>query len=79
VPQSSSQSKAVEEDVPSLDPAAIERNYRRERARRRARVERRTDVRTSNARFWVVLSALTFLTVCILLVVWSEVQSVFGL
>jgi hypothetical protein len=67
------------DDFPSLDPRAIEQNYRRERARRRARVERRTQVRSSNARFWVVLAALTFLTVCILLVAWREVQTIFGL
>ena len=71
--------EADDEDVPSLDPQAIERNYRRERARRRARIDRRTAVRSSNARFWVVLSLLTLLTVCLLLVAWREVQSTFGL
>jgi hypothetical protein len=79
VAQPASQRNATEDDVPSLDPRAIERNYRRERARRRARVERRTQVRSSNARFWVVLAALAFLTVCILLVAWREVQTIFGL
>jgi hypothetical protein len=73
------QRPVVDDDVPSLDPAAIERAYRRERARRRARVERRTAVRSSNARFWVVLAVLSFLTVCIALVAWHEVQTVFGL
>jgi hypothetical protein len=70
---------AVDDDLPSLDPATIERAYRRERARRRARVERRTAVRSSNARFWVVLALLAFLTVCIALVAWREVQTTFGL
>jgi len=79
VAQPASKPEAVDDDVPSLDPRAIERNYRRERARRHARVERRTQVRSSNARFWVVLAALTFLTVCILLVAWREVQTTFGL
>jgi hypothetical protein len=73
------QRPVVDDDVPSLDPAAIERAYRRERARRRARVERHTAVRSSNARFWVVLAVLLFLTVCIALVAWHEVQTVFGL
>jgi hypothetical protein len=42
-------------------------------------VERRTAVRSSNARFWVVLALLAFLTVCIALVAWREVQTTFGL
>ena len=69
----------VDDDIPSLDPRTIERAYRRERARRRARVDRRTAVRSSSARFWVVLAVLSFLTVCIALVAWHEVQTVFGL
>ena len=43
------------EELPSLDPAAIEQAYRRERARRRARVAHREYARNSNARFWVML------------------------
>jgi hypothetical protein len=70
---------AVDKDAPSLDPAAIERAYLRERARRRARSERRTAAQSSNARFWVVLAVLIFLTVCIALIAWHEVQKTFGL
>ena len=73
------QRRVVDDDAPSLDPAAIERAYRRERARRRARVARHTAARSSNARFWVVLAVLSFLTVCIALVAWHQVQTVFGL
>jgi hypothetical protein len=69
----------VDKDAPSLDPAAIERAYLRERARRRVRSERRTAVQSSHARFWVVLAFLVFLTVCIALIVWHEVQKTFGL
>jgi hypothetical protein len=69
---------ALDEDQPSLDPAAIDRAYRRERARRRARIERKTEARRSNLRFWVVLTALTFLTVFVALTAWHEVQRVFG-
>ena len=77
--QPAPQRPSVDDDVPSLDPAAIEQAYRRERARRRARVNRRTDARSSNARFWVVLAVLAFLTVVIALVAWQQVQTVFGL
>jgi hypothetical protein len=68
----------VEEDAPSLDPRAIEQNYRRERARRRAKVERRSAVKRSNVRFWVTLLILAFLTAFAILAAWHEVQTLFG-
>jgi hypothetical protein len=69
---------SLDEDAPSLDPAAIERAYLRERTRRRLRSDRRTEARSSNARFWVVLAVLMFLTVCIALFAWHQVQTTFG-
>jgi hypothetical protein len=66
------------DDSPSLDPRAIEQNYRRERARRRAKVERRSAVKRSNVRFWVTLLVLAFLTAFTILAAWREVQTLFG-
>ena len=66
------------DDSPSLDPRAIEQNYRRERARRRAKVERRSAVKRSNVRFWVTLLVLAFLTAFTILAAWHEVQTLFG-
>lgn len=77
--QPASRSPARDEEAPSLDPAAIERAYLRERARRRARIAHREYARHSNARFWVVLAVLTFLTVVIALVAWHEIQTTFGI
>jgi hypothetical protein len=68
-----------DDDAPSLDPAAVERAYVRERARRRARSARANDARHSNARFWVVLAVLTFLTVFLALTAWHEIQTTFGI
>lgn len=65
-------------DAPSLDPLAIERNYRRERARRRARSQRTSAARRSDVRFWVTLLVLSFLTAFVLLAAWHEVQTLFG-
>lgn len=73
------ESAARVEDAPSLDLAAIERAYLRERARRRARSARHEYARSSNARFWVVLAVLAFLTVVIGLTVWHEIQTTFGI
>jgi hypothetical protein len=66
------------DDAPSLDPLAIERNYLRERARRRAKIERRSATRRSNVRFWVTLLVLAFATAFTILAAWHEVQTLFG-
>jgi hypothetical protein len=68
-----------EDDAPSLDPSAVERAYLRERARRRARSQRRNYARSSNARFWVVIAVLLFLTVLFSLTAWRLVQTTFGI
>jgi hypothetical protein len=68
----------LDDDNPSLDPNAIEQNYRRERARRRAKVERRSAVRRSNVRFWVTLLVLAFVTAFAIVAAWHEVQTLFG-
>jgi hypothetical protein len=67
-----------DDDLPSLDPLAIDRAYRRERARRRVRVERRSQARRSHVRFWFALMLLSFATAFIILASWKLVQSMFG-
>jgi len=69
----------VEEESPSLDPRAIERNYRRERARRRAKVEHRQYARNSNARFWVAMAVIALITVLLGLMALREIQTSFGI
>jgi hypothetical protein len=69
---------ALDAAAPPLDPAAVERAYRRERARRRAVASRHHAKRSSNARFWVVLAVLTFLTVLLALTAWHQIQTTFG-
>ncbi len=71
--------RVVDRDEPSLDPAAIERAYLRERARRRARYARANSARNSSARYWVVLALLAFLTVVFALTAWHQVQTTFGI
>jgi hypothetical protein len=68
-----------DEDVPVLDPSAIQRNYHRERARRRARIERKRETRYADLRFWGVLAGLIFLVAFLGLTVWHQVQQLFGL
>lgn len=78
MPEPARSTPPLDDDTPSLDPLAIERNYRRERARRRARVERRSEARRSDVRFWVTMLALTFLAAFLILAAWREIQTLFG-
>lgn len=79
MPETAHSAPVLPDDTPSLDPQAIEVNYRRERARRRAKVERRSEIRRSDVRFWVSLLALVFLTAFAILAAWHEVQTLFGI
>jgi hypothetical protein len=67
------------EDPPPVDPAAIDRAYRFHRARRRAREDRLRERSLARMRFWVVLLALIVLTAYLSIVVWHQVQRLFGL
>ena len=78
MPEPARTTPPLDDDPPSLDPLAIERNYRRERARRRAQVERRSAARRSEVRFFVTLLALAFLAAFLLLAAWHEIQTLFG-
>jgi hypothetical protein len=67
------------EDVPDVDPAAVDRAYRYYRERRRAKVRHTRAQKRARIRFWVVLLLLTGLAVYLLLLVWSQVEQLFGL
>ena len=67
------------EDAPPLDPHAVERAYRLERAKRRARVNRVRERRLAAIRFFAVLLALVGLSVFLLLTIWQQVERLFGL
>jgi hypothetical protein len=65
--------------APPLDPAAVERAYRLERARRRARGERDRSLRRARLRFLGVLLALLVLAAALGLTAWQQIQQLFGL
>jgi hypothetical protein len=69
---------AQDETIP-VDPHAIDRAYRLERAKRRARVERRRARRLAGFRFFLALVVLLALSVGFVVVVWRQVQELFGL
>jgi hypothetical protein len=70
---------AAPPDDPPVDPAAIEHAYRLHRARRRARLERTRERGRARFRFAAATFVLVALAVAVILVLWHEVQHVFGL
>jgi hypothetical protein len=69
----------AQDDAPPVDPFAIERAYRLERAKRRARIERNRASRRAGFRFFVVLVVLLGLSVAFALTILQQVQDLFGL
>jgi cell division septal protein FtsQ len=65
--------------APPLDPDAVERNYRLERAKRRARTARDRARRRARIRFLGVLLALLGLAAGFGLTAWQQIQALFGL
>jgi hypothetical protein len=62
-----------------VDPNAVQRAYRLERARRRARVKRRRQKRWAGVRFLLVLLSLLALSGYLFVTVLREVERLFGL
>jgi hypothetical protein len=62
-----------------VDPTAIHREYRRQRARRQARERRSRERRAANIRFWFIVLALLALSIYLSVAMWQQVQKLFGL
>jgi hypothetical protein len=69
--------KPVEEEL--LDPTAIQRNYRRQRIKRRAREDRAREENLARLRFWLALAAVIATSIGLMLVIWNQIQRLFGL
>ena len=67
-----------EDDVP-IDPSAVGRAYRLERAKRRAREDRQRERRMAGLRFTAVVIILLVACVLLSLTVWQEIERLFGL
>jgi hypothetical protein len=66
-------------EAPPIDPYAVDREYRRHRARRHARVQHKRRTRHAHLRFWIVLLLLVAGLIALTVVVWHEIQHLFGL
>lgn len=69
---------AAPEDPP-VDPEAIDRAYRYHRARRNAKLRRKRESARARLRFALVFTLLAALAIALVLTIWHEVQTVFGL
>jgi hypothetical protein len=67
------------EEPPLPDPIAVERAYRFHQTRRRIRQNRKQERALARLRFFAVLLALLVLTAYVSLVVWRQVERLFGL
>ncbi len=67
----------VEEEL--LDPTAIQRNYRRQRIKRRAREDRARERNLARLRFWLALAAVLATSIALAVVIWNQIQRLFGL
>jgi hypothetical protein len=70
---------APEVDEPPLDPRSFQRELRRARARRRARIEHKRELGRARLRFLVLVGVLLFLVAFISLSIWEKIQALFGL
>jgi hypothetical protein len=71
------QRKQVEDEL--LDPTAVARAYRRERARRRARDDRARERQLAGVRFWFAVTLVIGASVALAVVIWHEIHRLFGL
>lgn len=71
--------QAPPDELPPIDPVAIDEAYRFHRARRLARIERRRQLRHAGLRFWLVLVVLLAVSIVLALTLWREIEELFGL
>lgn len=67
----------VEEEL--LDPTAIQQNYRRQRIKRRVREDRARERNLARLRFWLAVTAVLATSIVLAVVIWNQIQQLFGL
>lgn len=69
--------KPVEEEL--VDPTSVERAYRRERLRRRAREKRDREKQLAAVRFWLAVLTVIGTSIGLAIVIWQQIHRLFGL
>jgi hypothetical protein len=62
-----------------LDPTAIPRRYRHQRVKRRALEDRARERQLARLRFWLALTIVIGTSIGLGIVIWNQVQRLFGL
>jgi hypothetical protein len=71
--------RAVPDEAPSYDPRSIQRTLLEQRARRESRIAHKRRRRNARIRFFIVILALLGGAIALGIVVWHEIQRLFGL
>ena len=71
--------EVVPDEVPVVDHEAVRDTVRLHRARRKARTAHKRRTRRAGIRFWVVFVALVVASIALSVIVWQEIQRLFGL
>lgn len=66
-------------EEPPTDPQAYRRGLAMARARRRARIEHKRELRRARVRFLVLVGALLFLALFLSFSIWEKIEALFGL
>jgi hypothetical protein len=69
----------VVDESPPVDPKAVDRAFHFHRARRRSLIEQRRSRRRARIRYWFVLVLLVTASIYLLIVIWHQLQKLFGL
>lgn len=67
-----------EDDKPPIDPTAITRAYKRERASRQMRQERVRARNRAHLRFYVTMLVMLVAVAVIAMLIWQETETLFG-
>jgi hypothetical protein len=70
---------AVPEEAPEYDPRSIERTVLEQRRRREARLARQRTQRNARIRFLFVIVTLLAASIALGILVWHQIQRLFGL
>jgi hypothetical protein len=69
----------IPDEAPTVDADAVRERYRRQKAVRRAKIERQRRTKRAGARFWVVLLLLVVGFLVLAVSTWHEIGQLFGL
>ena len=73
------QQKQPKDEKPPIDPMAITRAYKRERASRQMRQERARARNRAHLRFYVTMLVMLVAVGVIAMLIWQETQTLFGI